>query len=307
MKSYPKQSISSDTLVIVASVLFVLLWSTGHIISKVGLPFIEPFYFLSIRFSLSALLLAIISVVCRVKWPSDRKQILHVVVAGILLHSGYLGGVFISLYLGLSAGALAVITGIQPILVAVAISCVLNEHVTQRQWFGLVLGFLGVTLLVGERIIVAGTTISAVFAAVVALFALTTGTIYQKTHCSNVDIRSLSTIQLLASAILCGAIAFLYESREVEWTGMLLFAITWQVIILSIFAFSLFSWLLRMDEALRVNSLFYLMPPATAIMGYFFFGETLGILGFSGLIIAMGGFLVVFHFKNSMIKSNNVS
>jgi len=306
MKNYFKESMSSEGLVVVSSMLFILLWSTGHIIAKVGLPYAEPFYFLSIRFSLSALLLVIISMVCRVDWPTDKKKISHIVVAGVLLHASYLGGVFMALYLGLSAGALAVITGIQPILVAVAISLVLREKVNQKQWFGLFLGFLGVALLVGEQTTFAGTEISAIFAAAIALLAITIGTIYQKKHCSDVDILSLITIQSVASSILCGVIAFIYESREVEWTGWLLFAITWQVIVLSIFAFFLFSWLLRQDEALRVTSLFYLMPPTTAIMGYFLFGETLGPFGFSGLIVAMGGFLIVFHFKNPMIKPNDV-
>ena len=287
----------SDAIILAVSLLFVVMWSTGHITSKLGLPYIEPFKFLTIRFSLSAVLLGAIALVLRAPWPRDGKQIAHILVAGLLMHAAYLGGVFVAIHLGLAAGALAVITGIQPILTGVAVGPIFGEQVTRRQWAGLLLGLAGVGLLVWEKTTIDGTTTVAFVVAFLCLIAITAGTLYQKRFCGEQDIRSLNALQLGASAIVCGAVSFLFESGAVNWTGQLIFAIGWQVIVLSVITFSLFYWLLRQDEAIRVTSLFYLMPPTTAVMGYFLFGETFGLRGFAGLFISMLGFSVVYHFK----------
>jgi drug/metabolite transporter (DMT)-like permease len=279
------------------SLIFVLLWSTGHITSKLGLPYIEPFKFLTIRFFLSAILLGAIALAVRAPWPRDRRQLGHILVAGLLMHAAYLGGVFVSIHLGLAAGALAVITGIQPILTGVAVGPVFGERVSARQWVGLVLGFIGVGLIMWEKTKIEETASTAFIAAVLCLAAITVGTLYQKRFCGDHDIRSLNALQLGASAIVCGVVSFIYESGAVDWSGQLIFAIGWQVIVLSVITYSLFYWLLRQDEAIRVTSLFYLMPPTTALMGYFLFDETFGLHGFAGLFIAMLGFSVVYHFK----------
>ena len=287
----------TDTVILIVSLLFVLLWSTGHITSKLGLPYIEPFRFLSIRFFLSAVLLGIIALAVRAPWPRDRWQVLHILIAGLLMHAAYLGGVFLSIHLGLAAGALAVITGIQPILTGVAVGPVFGEKVTMRQWTGLALGFGGVALVMWEKTAIEGTPTIALGAAVLCLAAITVGTLYQKRFCGDHDIRSLNALQLGASAVVCGVITFTFETGVVDWSGELIFAIGWQVIVLSVITYSLFYWLLRQGEAIRVTSLFYLMPPTPAVMGYFLFGETFGFYGFAGLFVAMLGFSVVYHFK----------
>lgn len=287
----------SDATILAVSLLFVVMWSSGHITSKLGLPYIEPFQFLAVRFSLSAVLLCAIAIAMRAPWPRDRRQISHIIVAGILMHAAYLGGVFVAIDLGLSAGALAVITGIQPILTGVVAGPFLGEKVTIRQGVGLMLGFIGVALVVWEKTTFEGTAAAAFVAAFLCLLAITIGTLYQKRFCGDHDIRSLNTIQLAVSALACGAVSFLFESNEIDWTGRLLFAIGWQVIVLSAIAYSLFYWLLRRDAAVRVTSLFYLMPPTTAIMGYFLFGETFALSGLAGLFIAMTGFWVVYYFR----------
>jgi drug/metabolite transporter (DMT)-like permease len=143
--------------ILAVSLIFVLMWSTGHITTKLGLPYIEPFKFLTIRFFLSAILLCAIALAVRAPWPRDRRQVGHILVAGLLMHAAYLGGVFVSIHLGLAAGALAVITGIQPILTGVAVGPVFGERVPARQWVGLVLGFIGVGLIVWEKTKIEGT------------------------------------------------------------------------------------------------------------------------------------------------------
>lgn len=287
----------SDAVILAVSLLFVFMWSSGHITSKLGLPYIEPFQFLAIRFSLSAVLLAVIALAMNAPWPKDRGQIAHIVIAGFLMHAAYLGGVFVAIDLGLSAGALAVITGIQPILTGVAAGPILKERVTFRQGVGLLLGIAGVTLVVWEKTTFEGTTTVAFVAAFLCLLAITIGTLYQKRFCGDHDIRSLNAIQLAISAITCGAVSVVFETAAIDWNGKLIFAIGWQVIVLSAIAYSLFYWLLRRDAAIRVTSLFYLMPPTTAIMGYFLFGETFGLSGLAGLLVAMAGFWVVYYFR----------
>jgi drug/metabolite transporter (DMT)-like permease len=273
MTAKPAQVAPSSAIILAVSLLFVLMWSTGHITSKLGLPHIEPFKFLTIRFFLSAFLLGAIALAIKAPWPRDRNQLGHILVAGLLMHAAYLGGVFMAIHFGLAAGALAVITGIQPILTGVAVGPVFGERVSARQWVGLLLGFLGVGLVMWEKFKLEGTASAAFIAAILCLIAITIGTL-----CGDHDIRCLNAIQLGASAIVCGVASYFYETGTVNWSGELIFAIAWQVIVLSVITYSLFYWLLRQGEAIRVTSLFYLMPPTTAIMGYFLFGETFGLI-----------------------------
>lgn len=287
----------SSGFILAVSLLFVLLWSTGHITSKLGLPYVEPFMFLTIRFTLSAVLLGVIAALAGAAWPRGGAQLGHILVAGLLLHGAYLGGVFVSIHLGLAAGALAVITGIQPILTGAAVGPVFGERVAPRQWIGLFLGFVGVGLVMWEKITFEGTSGAAFIAAGLCLIAITVGTLYQKRFCGDHDIRSMNALQLGASAVVCGIASLVFETGSVNWSGKLIFAIGWQVIVLSVIAYSIFYWLLRRGEAIRVTSLFYLMPPTTAVMGYYLFGETFGPYGFAGLFVAMLGFSVVYHFK----------
>ena len=297
MTAQPGGGAKFDVTILAVSLLFVFMWSSGHITSKLGLPYIEPFQFLAIRFSLSAILLGAIAFALRAPWPTERAQIGHIIVAGLLMHAAYLGGVFVSIHIGLSASALAVITGIQPILTGVAAGPFLKERVTIRQGVGLLLGFAGVALVVWEKATFEGIASAAFIAAFLCLLAITIGTLYQKRFCGDHDIRSMNAIQLAVSAVACGAVSFLFESETIRWTGTLVFAIGWQVIVLSAIAYSLFYWLLRRDAAVQVTSLFYLMPPTTAVMGYFLFGETFGLSGLAGMLVAMTGFWVVYYFR----------
>ncbi|MGZ0247719.1 MAG: EamA family transporter, partial [Alphaproteobacteria bacterium] len=167
-----------------AALVFVLLWSTGHIATKLGDPYIEPFRFLAIRFSLSMLLMVPIVLAVGGSWPRSLRDICHIGVAGLLIHAGYLGGVFVAIDLGLSAGTLAVITGLQPILTGVVVAAGFGDTVTRPQWYGLLLGLVGVLLVVWEKAAFDATPVAAFLAAFLCLISITVGTIYQKRYCA---------------------------------------------------------------------------------------------------------------------------
>lgn len=278
-----------------AALVFVLLWSTGHIATKLGDPYIEPFRFLAIRFSLSTLLMVPIVLAIGGRWPGSFYAARHVCIAGLLIHAGYLGGVFVAIDLGLSAGALAVITGLQPLLTGVLVAAGFGETVTRRQWAGLVLGFFGVVLVVWEKAAIEAVAGMAFVAAFLCLVSITVGTVYQKKFCETDDIAATNAIQLGLSAVACGIVSLSIEQGEIEWAGELIVAIAWQVILLSGLAWALLYWLLRQGETTRVTSMFYLMTPSTAVMGWFLFGETFGLLGTIGLAVAVSGFWLVFR------------
>lgn len=278
-----------------AALAFVLLWSTGHIATKLGDPFIEPFRFLAIRFSLSTLLMVPIVLAIGGKWPRSLYEARHICVAGLLIHAGYLGGVFVAIDLGLFAGSLAVITGLQPLLTGVLVAAGFGEVVTRRQWSGLLLGFAGVVLVVWEKAAIEAVAAGAFIAAFLCLISITVGTIYQKKYVATDDIAATNAIQLGLSAVACGVVSLVIEEGLIEWSAELVIAIAWQVVLLSGLAWALLYWLLRQGETTRVTSMFYLMTPSTAIMGWFLFGETFGTVGAVGLVVAVSGFWLVFR------------
>lgn len=278
-----------------AAFVFIFLWSTGHIATKLGDPYIEPFTFLAIRFSLSTLLMVPIVVVVGGRWPGSLWEARHIGVAGLLVHAGYLGGVFAAIDLGLSAGALAVITGLQPILTGVVVAAGFGEKVSRVQWYGLALGFAGVLLVVWEKAAFEATPVEAFAAAFLCLISITIGTIYQKRYCGEGEIAATNAIQLGLSAVVCGIVALTLEGGGVEWADELVIAIAWQVVLLSGVAWMLLYWLLKQGETTRVTSMFYLMAPSTAVMGWFLFGETFGWIGIGGLAVAVSGFWLVFR------------
>jgi drug/metabolite transporter (DMT)-like permease len=279
--------------------LFVLLWSTGFIGARFGLPHIEPFTFLIIRFALVAALLAGLAIALRVPWPRDTTALRHIAVAGLLLHAGYLGGVFFAIDRGMPAGLSALIVSLQPILTAVIAQRTMGEHVSGRQWIGLTLGLVGVSLVVGEKLLAPGAgpppvTAASLAAVGIALVSTTLGTIYQKRHGGRMPLLSGTALQYVASGLAIAPIVLLFETREVTWAPQLVFALLWLVFVLSIGAILLLMLLLRLNSTARVASLFYLVPPATAVEAYLLFGERLGPVALLGLVVvSLGVWLVV--------------
>ncbi|NUO84506.1 MAG: DMT family transporter [Cupriavidus sp.] len=279
--------------------LFVLIWSTGFIVAKYGMPYAEPMTFLFLRFAGVLVLMVPFVLVARVPLPrvpgstaTDWRAVGHIAVAGLLLQAGYLGGVWAAIRLGMPAGVSALIVGMQPILTAL-IATRMGEHIGARQWLGLLLGIAGVALVVANKLGASGLTSASLALAGGALFSITVGTVYQRRFCPVFDLRMGSVIQFAAAALACVPFMFLFETREVQWTAGMLGALAWSVVALSIGAISLLFLLIRQGAATKVSSLMYLTPPTTAVMAWLLFGERFPPLAAAGMVLAALGVALV--------------
>jgi drug/metabolite transporter (DMT)-like permease len=266
--------------------LFVFLWSTGFIGAKLGLPYAEPATFLLLRFVLVLAILIPLCFISMAPWPSPRR-FGHMAVAGALLQAGYLGGVFAAIHFGMPAGVSALITGLQPLFTALLGSWLLEEQVSRRQWLGLVLGLGGVLLVVGERISVQGMSVLSISLAVFALASITVGTIWQKRHGAGVDLRTGAAVQFIAAAIVVAPFSLFLETGHVVWSAEFAIALVWLVLALSLGAIFLLLYLIRHGATTQVASLFYLVPPTTALLAWPLFGETYSLLSAAGMGLAM--------------------
>jgi drug/metabolite transporter (DMT)-like permease len=273
--------------------LFVLLWSTGFIGAKLGLPYVEPMTFLVVRFAIVTVLLCGFAALTRAPWPADLALAGHIAVAGLLLQAAYLGGVFASIFHGVPAGISALIVGIQPLLVAAAAGPVLGERVTPRQWAGLALGLAGVIAVVWSKLDLGIGTPLGYALSVFALVGITIGTLYQKKFCPHIDLRSGAAIQFAASTVALAPFALLFEHRHIVWSGEFVFALGWLCIVLSLGAISLLFILIRRGAAAKVSSLFFLVPPCTALVAFLLFGETLSPVALAGMAATVIGVALV--------------
>lgn len=288
-----KANVADDSLLIrAAPALFVLLWSTGFLVSKLGALYAEPLTFLEWRYALALALLLPMILVGGARWPASRAQAAHIAVAGVLVHAGYLGGVWAAIALGMSAGLTALIVGLQPVLTAFA-GPWLGERVGARQWLGLVFGLFGVALVVGKRIDLAGVSGATLGLSILALLSITAGTLYQKRFCPAFDLRTGTFVQYAAAFVVTLPFAWIFEDGRMEWGSGLVFALAWSAIVLSFGAIFLLFLLIRHGAATRVVSLFYLTPPVTALMAWLMFGESLSWLAALGMAVAVTGVALV--------------
>jgi len=277
----------------VAPGLFVVLWSTGYIGAKLGLPYAEPMTFLGLRYSIVAAIMALVSLAAGARWPQSLGEAAHIAVVGLLLQATALGGVFLAISMGLSAGLTALITALQPLLTAVLVRHLLGERVRGLQWLGFVLGFVGVALVVAERLRLDAGALWGIVPSTVALLGITFGTLYQKRFCDAMDLRSGTAIQNATAALAMIAGSLIFEGRHIAWTGEFIFALAWLCLVLSVGATMLLFWLLRRGAASRVASLFYLVAPTTALFAYFLFDETLAATALLGMGLAVAGVALV--------------
>jgi drug/metabolite transporter (DMT)-like permease len=273
--------------------LFVLLWSTGFIGAKLGVPYAEPFTFLCLRFAFVLALMVPFATVLNVQWPATQAAVMHIAVAGMLIQGGYLGGCFAAIDRGMPAGMIALIVGLQPIVTAFVAAPLLGERLTAVQWIGLGLGFAGVALVMAPKLAVEALTTASIGWAAISLTSITAGTVYQKRYCPSFDLRAGSIIQFTAALALLLPFAAATEIMAVRWTWEFAFALSWLVVVLSIGAISLLFYLIEHGEATRVSSLFYLTPLATAAMAYLIFDETLGATALIGMVIGIAGVALV--------------
>ena len=271
-----------------APLLFVLLWSTGFIGAKFGLPHAEPLSFLLVRYLFVISLMTLLALAMRAPWPRDARQWLHIGISGLLVHAIYLGGVFMSISKGLPAGVASLVVGIQPLLTAVGAGWLLNETVLKRQWFGLLLGFVGVALVVSGKI-GSGFGLDALWPALAALAGITAGTLYQKRFCPSFDWRTGAIAQFLPTAIATGIVVAVSGNYRVDWVPDFIFALGWLVLVLSLGAVSLLNMLIRRGTAVNLASLFYLVPPSTALIAWLLFDERLAGMALVGMALAVWG------------------
>ncbi len=275
--------------------VFVIIWSTGFIVAKFGLPYAPPLTFLLLRFSGVLLLLGPLVLLMRAPWPSGRVG--HIALAGVLVQAGYLAGVWCAIKLGMPAGLSALIVGMQPILTAAA-APLIGEKVRPRQWLGLLFGLTGVALVVAAKISLVGLSALSIGFCVFALFSITAGTMYQKHFCPRFDLRTGTIIQFAATVVALLPVAMLFEGfslplTTVSWTPRFIGALLWSVFALSIGAIFLLFKLLRRSDATQVTSLLYLTPPTTAVMAWIMFGEAFSLLGMLGMAVAVIGVIFV--------------
>jgi drug/metabolite transporter (DMT)-like permease len=274
-------------------VVFVLIWSTGFIVARFGMPYAPPFTFLSMRYALSLICFGVWIAFAGVRWPQGRAQWLHLAVTGVLMHAGYLGGVWSAVKLGMGAGLAALIVGLQPLLTALWLSATGNR-VTRWQWLGLALGFVGLIFVVSRKL-GAGqeATVQTLLLAVGALLSITAGTLYQKHFVGQGDVRSANAVQLLAAAAVTLPLALL-EAESVRWTAPLAGALAWSVLGLTLGGSSLLLLLLQRGAATGVTSLMYLVPPCTAVLAWLLFDEPITLAIVAGTVLtAVGVCLVV--------------
>ena len=281
-----------DLAVFAAPAVFVLLWASGFIGAKLGLGYAEPLTFLALRMGTVVALLGALIALTRPRWPNAREAG-HSVVAGLLVHGLYLGGVFVAIQNGLSAGMVALVVSLQPALTSTIANRWLGERVYLRQWLGLALGVLGVYLIVRDKATTGGATTFAWFAGAVALFGITVGTLYQKRFGGGIDWRPALGLQYAAAGLLFLFGAVVWETRTVHWTPQFIFALGWLVLVLSFGAVWLLYFLIRRAAATRVVSLFYLTPPVTALMAWALFDERLAPLALIGMAACVLGVFLV--------------
>ncbi|WP_249277559.1 MULTISPECIES: DMT family transporter [unclassified Pandoraea] len=292
---------------------FVLIWSTGFIVAKYGMPNAEPLTFLTWRYAGTLAVMLPIALLTGTPWPRRKVEgrdgvnwalYGHLAVSGILIQAVYLGGVWAAIKHGVPAGLAALIVGIQPLLTAL-FAKVVGEPVSRRQWLGLLCGFAGVGLVVANKVGVRGVGPAAIALCVLSLVAITAGTLYQKRFCAQFDLRVGTIVQFGAAFLVTLPAAWLLETMQVRWNAEMFGALAWSILALSIGAISLLFLLIRHGAATKVSSLMYLTPPTTAVMAWLLFGETLSPLSAAGMVVAALGVALVIE-RRSVSASTDV-
>jgi drug/metabolite transporter (DMT)-like permease len=286
---------SQDRLVRAMPVVFVLIWSTGFIVARYGMPQSPPFKFLACRYLLSVACFLVWAFAARAAWPRDRSQVWHLAVTGVLMHAGYLGGVWAAVKDGMGAGLSALLVGLQPVLTAVWVSARGGE-VRRRQWAGLALGLVGLVLVVWQKLGLGEVHAVNLMFALGALISITAGTLYQKRHLQPCDVRTASIVQLTAAFVVTLPLA-LIESEAMRWNGQLAGAMAWSVLALTLGGSSLLYLLIQRGAATAVTSLLYLVPPTTALMAWVLFGEPITVLTIAGMALTAAGVALVVRSK----------
>lgn len=277
-----------------APAIFVLLWSTGFVGSKLGAPYIEPMVFLTVRFVAVLPILILLALLLAKSWPKTPMAVFHCIVTGMLLHGIYLGGVFWAIKQGMPAGLSSIIVGLQPVLTALMAVGLLNETISRKHWLSMAIGAAGLALVLGPKFDLGGSGITAATVGIVfvAVAAISFGTVYQKRFVQQTDLLAATVWQYVGALVVTVPFS-LAESWQITWSGELIFAMAWLVLVLSVGAVLLLMLLIREGAVSKVASLFYLVPVATAVESYFLFGEVLSPVQIGGMALVIGAVLTI--------------
>jgi drug/metabolite transporter (DMT)-like permease len=282
-------------LIALAPAVFVVLWATGFVVSRLSAGHVGPWWFLTLRFPIAGLFLLAVALQQRAAWP-DAKHALHAMVAGAFLHGLYLGPIYWAVAEGLPAGVAALIVGLQPLLTAFMAALILGEIINRRHWLGLGVGLIGIALVVWPKLIfahVGGITPLTAFCALFGAIAISFGTVYQKRFATGLHLAAGGFWQYVGASliVLIGSLAtgdFLFDSSIQAWS-----ALAWAVLVLSVAAITLLMTLIREGEVSRVSGLIFLVPAVAALMTYIMFGEKLTLIQVLGMAICAAAVLIV--------------
>ena len=271
--------------------VFVAIWSTGFVVARLAMPHAPPLGFLAWRYMFSLLAFGLWIAIARAPWPQGRAQWGHLAVSGVLMHAGYLGGVWAAVRQGMPAGTTALVVGLQPLLTALWVSHAAqggHGSISRTQWAGLLLGLAGLVTVVWPKLSLGEVTATNLGLALLALASITIGTLYQKRHVVPADVRSGNFVQLAAALLVTLPLAWL-EPGQVQWHPDLLIALVWSVLVLTLGGSSLLMVLIQQGAATRVTSLLYLVPPCTALLAWWLFGERMASSGWAGMALCAVG------------------
>ena len=268
--------------------VFVGVWSTGFVVARLAMPHAPPLNFLCWRYALSLLAFWLWTLAAGVAWPRGRAQWGHLAVSGVLMHAGYLGGVWAAVRIGMPAGTAALIVGLQPLITAIWVSGRGEQPIAPLQWSGLLLGLAGLLMVVWPKLGLGEVSAPNLALALLALLSITIGTLYQKRHVTPVDVRSANCVQIGAALLVTAPLALL-ETDAMVWHADLLVALAWSVLVLTLGGSSLLMLLIQRGAATRVTSLFYLVPPCTAMLAWLLFDERMALSGWAGMALCAGG------------------
>jgi len=278
---------------VVAPLIFVILWSSAFIAAKFGVAHVEPLTFLASRFAFVTLIFTAMALVMRAPWPRAPRAYVDIAIVGLFLHAFYLSSVFIAIRGGMPSGLVALVSGLQPVLTAIAAGLFLGEPPTPRQWAGCFVGFAGMVLVLSDRISVEGVTLLGIGFSVLALFSISFGTLYQKRNAQQMNLLTGNAIMAAAGGLVTLVGAALFESMKLVWEPAFIGAFLWLSLAVSLGAFSLLMMLIKHGQATKVASLFYLVPPTAAVMAYIAFGEEISLIAGAGILITAGGVAMV--------------
>jgi drug/metabolite transporter (DMT)-like permease len=288
---------NSNVLLRSMPLVFVLIWSTGFIVARYGMPSSPPMKFLAVRYALSIVCFVVWALSAHVSWPTTTRQWIHLAVTGVLMHGVYLGGVWTAVKLGMGAGLTSLLVALQPVLTAIWLSR-RGDRVTAQQWGGLSLGLLGLIMVVGAKLGHGEVNAGNLACAGGALLAITVGTLYQKRYVAPCDVRSANLIQLAAAFAMTLPLA-MFETEPMRWIESdgwnyeLIFAMGWSVLGMTLGGSSLLYMLIQRGAATSVASLFYLVPPTTAAMAAVLFGEPISAMTVLGTALTAAGVAIV--------------